>query len=39
VILAEVQPEHGQGAVDNFIRELDLESLFGFKTGTTFKTP
>ena len=39
LILAEVQREHGQGAVDNFIRELDLESLFGFKPGTTFKSP
>ena len=38
-ILAEVTREHGHAAVDNFIRELDLESLFGFKPGTTFKTP
>jgi hypothetical protein len=38
-ILAEIQQRHGQGAVDNFIRELDLESLFGFKPGTTLKTP
>jgi len=39
LILAEVQREHGQSAVDNFIRELDLETLFGFKPGTEFKTP
>jgi len=38
LMLAEVQRKHGLGAVENFIRELDLESLFGFKPGTTFKT-
>jgi hypothetical protein len=36
LILAEVQREHGQAAVDNLIRELDLETLFGFKPGTVF---
>jgi hypothetical protein len=39
LILAEVQREHGQAAVDAFIRELDLEQLFGFKTGTQFTAP
>ena len=39
LILAEVQREHGQSAVDGFIREFDLEKLFGFKPGTEFKTP
>ena len=39
LILAEVQREHGQNAVDGFIREFDLESLFGFKPGTEFKSP
>jgi hypothetical protein len=39
LILAEVQREHGQGAVDNLIRELDLENLFGFKPGTVFSGP
>lgn len=39
LILAEVQREHGQAAVDNLIRELDLESLFGFKPGTVFSGP
>ena len=39
LILAEVQREHGQGAVDGFIREFALETLFGFKPGTEFKTP
>jgi hypothetical protein len=37
--LAEVKLDHGQGAVDTFIREFDLETLFGFKPGTEFKTP
>jgi hypothetical protein len=39
LILAEVQREHGQSAVDGFIREFDLESLFGFTPGTEFKSP
>ena len=39
LILAEVKLDHGQGAVDTFIREFDLETLFGFKPGTEFKTP
>lgn len=28
LILAEVQNEHGQTAVDSLIREFDLESIF-----------
>ncbi|MEJ2645817.1 MAG: hypothetical protein P8180_13015 [Gammaproteobacteria bacterium] len=39
LILAEVQRDHGQGAVDRLIRELDLESVFGFAPGTEFKAP
>jgi hypothetical protein len=39
LILAEVKLDHGQGAVDTFIREFDLEKLFGFRPGTEFKTP
>jgi hypothetical protein len=39
LILAEVQREHGQAAVDGFIREFDLEQLFGFKAGTRFTAP
>ena len=39
LILAEVTLDHGQGAVDAFIREFDLETLFGLKPGTDFKTP
>jgi hypothetical protein len=38
-ILADVQREHGQGTVDGFIREFDLENLFGFKPCTEFKSP
>ena len=37
LILAEVQKEHGQEAVDGLIRELDLERIFNFKPGTVFK--
>ncbi len=33
IILAEVQREHGQAAVDQLIREMDLETHFGFKPG------
>lgn len=35
LILAEVQREHGQAAVDHLIRELNLEAAFGFKPGET----
>ncbi|MEW5787797.1 MAG: hypothetical protein AB1899_08075 [Pseudomonadota bacterium] len=37
LILSEVQKEHGQGAVDALIRELDLENIFGFTPGTRFE--
>ena len=33
LILAEVQREHGQAAVDRLIRELELEDAFGFRPG------
>jgi len=39
LILAEIQREHGQAATDKLIRELDLETAFGFKPGTEFKGP
>lgn len=39
LILAEVQQEHGQTAVDQLIRDFDLETLFGFKLGTEFTRP
>lgn len=39
MILADVQREHGQQAVDALIEELKLEERFGIKPGTVFKTP
>ena len=39
LILAEVQREHGQEATDQLIAELDMETVFGFKTGQVFKSP
>ncbi len=33
LILAEVEKEHGQSAVDGLIRELNLQPLFGFVPG------
>ena len=36
LILAEVQREHGQQAVDGLIRELGLERAFGLEEGTDF---
>jgi hypothetical protein len=36
LILAEVSREHGQQAVDQLIRELDLARIFGFAPGTLF---
>jgi hypothetical protein len=39
LILAEVQAEHGQAAVDRLIRELDLEARFGLAPGTVFHRP
>ncbi|MGD8842582.1 MAG: hypothetical protein PVJ83_03820 [Gammaproteobacteria bacterium] len=37
LILAEVQREHGQAAVDELIREFDLDTLFGFRPGMQFR--
>ena len=39
LILAEIQTDHGQAAVDDLIREFDFENLFGFKPGTVFNKP
>ncbi len=39
LVLAEVMNEHGQGAVDQLIRELDLEEKFDFRPGMKFITP
>ena len=36
LILVEVQREHGPPAVDQLIRELELERIFGFKAGSVF---
>ena len=36
LILAEVQREHGQAAVDKLVGELELGRIFGFKPGTVF---
>ncbi len=33
LILAEIQREHGSAAVDQLIRELDLENRFSIKAG------
>jgi hypothetical protein len=37
LILSEVQREHGQAAVDQMIRELELDRIFGFEPGTRFE--
>jgi len=37
LILAEVQRDHGQVAVDRLIRMLDLESVFEFRPGIPIK--
>lgn len=36
LMLAEISNEHGQGAVDQLIRELDLSEKFGLTEGTDF---
>ena len=37
LILAEVNCEHGQVAVDQVIRECQLDRVFGFEAGTRFE--
>lgn len=37
LILSEVQREHGQVAVDQFIQELNLIEIFGFEPGMRFE--
>ena len=37
LILAEVNREHGQSAVDRLIRDLNLDKVFGFEPGTRFE--
>jgi hypothetical protein len=34
LVLGEVHREHGQGVVDQLIREFDLQSRFGIDPGT-----
>jgi len=36
LILAEVNREHGQVAVDQLIRDCQLDRIFGFEAGTRF---
>ena len=36
LILAEVSREHDQAAVDQMIRECQLDRVFGFEAGTRF---
>jgi hypothetical protein len=36
LMLAELQREHGQGAVDRLITEMGLEEAFGLRPGTDF---
>lgn len=37
LILSEVFREHGQAAVDALIREVGLDHVFGFESGTRFE--
>lgn len=39
LILAEVQRELGQQAVDQLITELNMSEVFGFAPGQQFKSP
>ncbi len=39
LIMAEVQRDLGQQAVDELIQQLKLEEIFGFKPGQAFKQP
>jgi len=38
LVLGEVMRVHGQQAVDNLIREFNLEPLWGIKPGTVFES-
>ena len=37
LLLSEVQKEYGQAAVDQLIKEMQLEQVFGFEPGTRFE--
>jgi hypothetical protein len=36
LILSEISREHGQAAVDQLIRDLQLDRIFGFQPGSRF---
>jgi hypothetical protein len=37
LVLSEIQKEYGQATVDQLIREMGLEQVFGFEPGTRFE--
>lgn len=37
LVLSEIQKEHGQAMVDQLIREMNLDRVFGFEPGTRFE--
>lgn len=37
LVLSEIQKEHGQAAVDQLIREMQLDRVFGFEPGSRFE--
>lgn len=37
LILSEIQKEYGQAMVDQLIREMKLDRVFGFEPGTRFE--
>ena len=39
LVMAEVMHEHGQSAVDQLIRDLQLDEIFDFRPGMRFTTP
>ena len=39
LILAEVQRDLGQVAIDRLIKDLNMTEIFGFSTGQEFKAP
>lgn len=38
LVLSEIQKEHGQAAVDQLIREMQLDRVFGFEPGNRFES-
>jgi len=38
LVLSEVQKEHGQVAVDQLVREMQLDRVFGFEPGDRFES-